>query len=332
MSKLATLIGISDYKANGKLQSCAVDIKELGKALEQNEDGKTNFQVKYVPDVTKKESIREHLIDLFSRPLDVALFYFSGHGVQTSSGEYLVAPDYTEYDPGISLDEVMRIVNNSRAIHKIVILDCCFGGAVNTLPITHATKQISILAEGVCVITSSTEYQTSIGYNSQRPSLFTNQLIQAIKGGAADISGKITLSGIYAYIERALQPDEPRPLFKSNIMQMITISEAKERINIKVLRELPNYFSSADAHRSLDKSYEWTEYEKYKHLKNPPENPEEENIIIFRHLQDMTKQGLIKPSLEQTKDMYWVAINEESCCLTELGKHYWYLAKNNNLR
>ena len=53
--------------------------------------------------------------------------------------------------------------------------------------------------------------------------LFTSLLLEALKGGAADITGHITPGGIYAYIDKALGPWEQRPVFKTKCNSLYTL-------------------------------------------------------------------------------------------------------------
>ncbi|MEL6135369.1 MAG: caspase family protein, partial [Bacteroidota bacterium] len=50
----------------------------------------------------------------------------------------------------------------------------------------------------------------------------------------------------------------------------------------------------------------------------------EENTKIFRHLQDMNRQGLVVPDPPH-KDMYFAAVENGSCSLTPTGQFYWDL-------
>ena len=47
--------------------------------------------------------IMRHIEECFSGDADVALFYYSGHGHIDNVGGYLVTPDFTNYDYGVSL-------------------------------------------------------------------------------------------------------------------------------------------------------------------------------------------------------------------------------------
>ena len=52
----------------------------------------------------------------------MALFYYSEHGHIDSVGGYLVTPDFTECDYGVSLQEILSIANNSKCKETIIYL------------------------------------------------------------------------------------------------------------------------------------------------------------------------------------------------------------------
>lgn len=56
-----------------------------------------------------------------------------------------------------------------------------------------------MISEGVTILTASRSSETSMEVNGH--GLFTSLLIEALIGGAADITGHVTPGGIYAYIE-----------------------------------------------------------------------------------------------------------------------------------
>jgi len=60
---------------------------------------------------------------------DIALFYFSGHGMITSIGGFVITTDTESYDEGVAMDEILSYANQSKAREKIIILDCCHSGA-----------------------------------------------------------------------------------------------------------------------------------------------------------------------------------------------------------
>jgi hypothetical protein len=66
----------------------------------------------------------------------------SGHGFINSLGDYIVTTDFEKYDEGVSMDDILKFANLSKAKDKIIILDCCHSGAFQIR--LHLGKQIVI--------------------------------------------------------------------------------------------------------------------------------------------------------------------------------------------
>src|SRR5690606_11672234 len=136
-----------------------------------------------------------------------------GHGCITDTGGYIVTPDFSRHDEGISMDEILKIVSLSPARHKIVILDCCHSGAMGA-PLPAGTA--AFLERGVIILASSRDTEVSMEAGNQ--GVFTSLLADALKGGAADIAGEVTPGNIYSYVDKALGAWSQRPVFKANII------------------------------------------------------------------------------------------------------------------
>ena len=130
--KAALLIGINDYPDGNELSGCVADIKSLKKAIERNGDGSKNFDVKLMENVQTSDEVMEEIRKLFSGEADTVLLYFSGHGFVDVVGAEIVMPQdlqrVGQYYKGIKMNDIMDLVNQSKAKHKIIILDCCHSG------------------------------------------------------------------------------------------------------------------------------------------------------------------------------------------------------------
>ena len=110
---------------------------------------------------------------LFEGTTDTALFYFSGHGYVDELGGYIVTPDFSENDWGVSMNDILKIANNSKQIrNKIIILDCCYSGAIGRIKSESRANGESIIAEGVSILTSSLANEPSLEVNGH--GVFTN--------------------------------------------------------------------------------------------------------------------------------------------------------------
>ncbi len=312
----ALVVGFNNYKGC-ELRGCINDAHKIASLLERHANGSPNFEVRLITDENEtisKGELKKAIIDLFRGNCDMSLFYFSGHGTITASGGSIVTPDFTKYDLGITMSEILSLANASNARDKIVILDCCNSGDFGN---PHGSiSELCSLAEGVTILTASKKDESSVEINGA--GIFTTLLADALYGGAADLRGYVTPGKIYSYIDEALGAWDQRPVFKTNVSSFSSIREAIPPIDVKILRNLPKYFSSATDFYKLDPSYEFT---------SPLKN--DVNVGIFKELQKLVSVGVVIPIDEE--HMYFAAMNCKSCKLTSVGYHYWKLAKEGKL-
>ena len=89
--------------------------------------------------------------------------------------------------------------------------------------------------------------------------VFTDLVVGALQGGAADIRGHITPGSIYAYVDQALGAWDQCPIFKTNVTQFTSLREVPPQVPMETLRKLVDYFPTPHVEHSLDPSYEETE-------------------------------------------------------------------------
>jgi hypothetical protein len=314
--KKALIVGINDYPSS-PLSGCVNDANALGAILESNGDGSPNFGVRKITcpstDITRP-ILREAIEQLFAGDSNIALLYFSGHGYIKSTGGYLVTTDAKKYDEGVSMDDVLSLANQSKAKNKVIILDCCHSGAMGTPSLSgNSTAQLS---EGMSVLTASSNSEFALEVNGT--GVFTSLLIDALKGGAADIRGNITPGSLYAYVDEALGAWDQRPIFKTNVTSFSPLRIIQPKVSFDTLRKITQYFPTAYAEHPLNPTYEDTE---------PKADPE--NVKIFKDLQKFQSVGLVVPV--NAEFMYFAAINSTSCRLTALGYQYWRLVNEKKL-
>ena len=314
--KKALIIGINDYPSS-PLGGCVNDANTLATVLESNGDGSPNFEVRKITcpstDITRPV-LREAIEQLFTGDCDMALLYFSGHGYIKSTGGYLVTTDAKKYDEGVSMDDILALANQSQARNKVIIFDCCHSGAMGSPSLSgNGTAQ---LAEGMSVLTASRDSEYALEVNGA--GVFTSLLIDALKGGAADIRGNITPGSLYAYVDEALGAWDQRPIFKTNVTSFSPLRVIPSKVPFETLRKITQYFPTADSEHKLDPSYEDTEV-----------SANSENVKIFKDLQKYQSVGLVVPV--NAEFMYFAAINSTSCRLSALGYQYWRLVDEKRL-
>lgn len=320
--KKALSIGINSYP-NAPLKGCINDASAIATLLETHGNGTPNFDVRLETDVPSKGKLKELISNLFSGDCDTALLFFSGHGFLNEIGGYIVAPDYSKYDEGVSMHDILSIANQSKIKDKIIILDCCHSGAMGS---PNLTSNNSLLHEGVSILTACREDESSIEINGH--GVFTNLLLDALQGGASDLRGHISPGSIYAFIDQALGAWDQRPVFKTNVTRFTSIRTTIPQVPIDILRKLVDFFPSPQDEFKLDPSFEDTNSEKIKHKVIKP-YAVEENVDVFKKLQKLQSVGLVVPV--DADFMYFAAMESKACKLTSLGYHYWQLVKDKRI-
>jgi hypothetical protein len=284
--------------------------------------GSANFQCKKLVSPhynLTKAYLREKIEELFAQSADIALFYFSGHGIANDLGGYLVTPDARKYDEGVSMQDILTLANNSKVYEIIIILDCCDSGAFGSIPALYANNDRVLLREGITVLTSSRVGQSSVEQGGS--GVFTRLVCDGLRGGAADILGNVTIASIYAFVDQLLGVWDQRPLFKSFVSKLSSLRTCRPDVDLSILRLLSRYFPDSSYEYPLDPSYE---VDKATAL---PRNAT--NEAVFRHFQIYRDARLLQPVGEQ--HLYYAAIHSKSCRLTSLGRFYWKLVKQNRI-
>jgi hypothetical protein len=152
----ALIVGVNDYSF-GALKGCIPDANRIYNFLARDYDDTPNFNCKRLISSEIKidiPTLKQDVVDLFSFESDVALFYFSGHGSEPTqmSRACLVTQDARTHNEGLELNFLMDLANTSKAKEVVIILDCCFSGAVGN---STFLNNISTLREGVSVLASS---------------------------------------------------------------------------------------------------------------------------------------------------------------------------------
>ena len=317
--KRALLVGIDEYDGAASLNGCVNDVNALRPLLARNQDDSLNFECVVKTSASQKPVTRENLltdIDALLRPgADISLFYFAGHGQQVDNDVVLVTQDGHGSNPGISMSSVLAKVHNSRVPEVSMILDCCFSGAAGGIP--QLGTETASLRAGVSILTASRGNEVSIETAKGR-GLFSTYLCGALEGGAADVLGKVTIAGVYAYLSESFGSWDQRPMFKANVDRLHELRRVSTDVPLQALRRLSEFFATQNTELPLDPSYEPTA---------EPRNPEHEKT--FAILQRCRAAKLVEPVGEQ--HMYFAAMNNKACRLTPLGKLYWSMAKHERI-
>jgi len=314
--KRALLVGIDYYENFQQLYGCANDAAAVHPLLQRNEDGGPNLDcrlasAKDAATQVSRDRLKEMIRELLSGGAEFALLYFAGHGAPTDGGVALVTSDGTDGTPGVTFSEILAAINKSSVAEVTVILDCCFSGGATTIEALN--NGLANLRNGLSVLTASRDDQVSMETAEGRGQ-FSTYLEGALNAGAADVLGRVNVSGLYSYLSESFGAWEQRPTFKANIDRLHDIRTCKPLVPLETLRRLTEWFPTPGYDYPLDPTYEPTA--------NKERHP---NETIFAGLQKFRACRLVDPI--GVEHMYYAAINSTGCRLTPLGKHYWSLVK-----
>jgi len=182
--KTALIIGNTNYKV-GKLKNPVNDARDLSSTLQ--ELGFTVITKYDVGLIEMKAAMREFKKEVGNKK-GIALFYYSGHGVQRNGVNYLIPVDadiqyqYEVEDQSIQGDYVLRMLEFMKNPLNIVILDACrnnpFAGSYRSTD--RGLAQPSVNPTGSIIAFSTAPGKVAsdgIGNNG----LYTQELIKAIK-------------------------------------------------------------------------------------------------------------------------------------------------------
>jgi hypothetical protein len=317
MARRALIVGIDSYDSFSLLKAAVSDATEIAEVLGRNGDQSLNFECRLLTSLgterVTRANLRRNWKELFENFRGDLLFYFSGHGEPTEVGGFLATQEGTEDDTGISMQELVDLANNSSAETVLLILDCCFSGSAGNPASVNGggLENKAILREGVTILTASRPRQLS--YEIGGHGVFTNLILGALRGGAANVRGHISAASIYAYTEAALGAWDQRPLYKSHAGHLRPVRMVKPMVQDDLLREIPNFFPNADSAFQLDMTFEETNGA-----------ARSENVKIFKKFKQLQIAGLLRPHIGN--DLYWVAERSGSVVLTDLGQFYHQLA------
>lgn len=312
----ALIIGINYYEHGSPLYGCVDDAHAVKAVLERHDGGSVNFDCMLhtgtgPSDRVDRSEIKDSIRALFSTEVEIALFYFAGHGHIEATGGYLLASNSSRGDEGVSLSEIMTLANASPAKNKIIILDSCHSGIAGTLP---TNEQLASLSEGLTILTASTKDQYATEENGR--GVFTILLVDALNGSAANLTGDITPGSVYAHIDQSLGAWEQRPVFKTNVKEFVSLRKVTPPIPLTDLHRMKEFFPSPGYEFPLDPTYE-------PELKGRDPGmplPIPENTRTFAVLQKYNRLNLLVPV--EAPHMWNAAMESTACRLTALGEHY----------
>lgn len=141
---------------------------------------------------------------------DVLLFYFSGHGLLETDGEFFLAlSESRAAKPRFSAfpyQWVRSMMLESPAKNRIAILDCCFSGRA----IEAMADQSSVLAgqfdvSGAYTLTATRANRTALAPENQRYTAFSGEFLRVLRSGVPGAGPLLTIADIYPPLARSLR-------------------------------------------------------------------------------------------------------------------------------
>ena len=225
--RVALLIGNQIFHPESglpPLRGPANDIAALSRLLGDPTRGR--FEVHEFMDKTSQEvtrSIEQALNNAISE--DLFLIYYSGHGRLDRSGRlYLATADTLQdvlFSTSVRARDLSDLVELSNCQQVVLVLDCCYSGAVGLRGDVGSELHIVDKAHGFYIMTASTGIQaareTETAVDGAVMGSFTASLVKGIESGAADRgrSGKILLSDLRHYLGQVSTGSTPQ-FFASN--------------------------------------------------------------------------------------------------------------------
>ncbi|MBX7482783.1 caspase family protein [Qipengyuania qiaonensis] len=320
----ALVVGIDHYQYISPLFGAVNDAHSIKTMLDRHTDGSINFQTNLLVGTDQKNLLTRHqtkeaIRELFAGKGEVAFLYFAGHGYIEATGGYLCAGDCKTGDDGVSLSEILILANKSKFLNRVIVLDSCHSGIAGDHPAQPAMTEI---ADGVTILTASTAEQYAQEENGQ--GIFTNLMVDALGGAAANLVGDVTPGGVYAHVDQSLGTWGQRPVFKTNVERFISLRKVKPQVHVEHLRRISEFFPEPGFEFALDPSFE-PERPEFKSADAPNlPAPCPEKNAVFAILQDFNRVGLLVP--DGAPHMWHAAMQSKSVRLTALGEHYRRLA------
>ncbi len=222
MAKFALLIGVSEYSEGLRpISSAILDVEAMRRVLEHPDMGAFD-QVTVLPN-PDKGSMEKAVEDLFANRQrdDLVLLYFSGHGLKDQKARFFLSTRDTGRDQkgnfslatALAATKLQEYITDSHSQRQIIILDCCFSGAlVQGMPIKGEFNiQEELGGKGRAILTSSSPIEYSFESEDNDLSIYTKYLVEGIETGAADKDGDqlISVNELHEYASERVKEAAP---------------------------------------------------------------------------------------------------------------------------
>ncbi|MET8051539.1 caspase family protein [Streptosporangium sp. NPDC005286] len=225
----AVLIGVGTYSHLPPVPAALNSLTRFSSLLTGPLCGWPSERISVISDVERLGDLPDQLVELFDSVKDVALFYFVGHGLFGSDDQLCLGLGHSRSDAvrrkttSLPFDAIRYAINNSPALAKIVILDCCHAGLATGRPGTLSAAGVLEKTHGTGAYTlAAAEGHASAWYETDPAvpmpqTYFTKYLADVIESGIAGQGTYLTLDSIFAEVTDTLLRDgKPQPASKAS--------------------------------------------------------------------------------------------------------------------
>ncbi|MBF2035599.1 MAG: SUMF1/EgtB/PvdO family nonheme iron enzyme [Leptolyngbyaceae cyanobacterium T60_A2020_046] len=266
----ALLIGVSDYgEGLEPLPGSLQDVRAMAQVLAAEDCGA--FDVKPLENCDR--ATLEAAVEQFFQggdPEDLLLLYFSGHGDLGSGGIRHPQLHFCTHDSqkpqgrliessAVSATFLKRQMDLSRARQIVVILDCCYSGAIADL-LKKGADDIDfsdLKAKGRVILASSSAAQMAL-QEKDGLSLYTRYLIEGMKGAAYPGNGAwIYARDLHAHAERRFEIERkggstPKILAEDTAYNLPIVRAPKPDAKQEYRKAVDRIFQNLDANLDLN--------------------------------------------------------------------------------
>lgn len=231
-------IGISEYlQSQYNLQYAVKDVKDVYQVLQKSHMFSSTDSCFILNGNADSASVYKKLNQFISlvKPTDILIVYYAGHGVLSSDFDYYLGSHDIDFSlpnkRGILFDDFFRVIDNSNAFRRLLILDACHSGefdkseveiqqstvksaddgelafrSVGNVTITNKSTTSAFelsrqifsdfkMNNGTIVVSASGGMEYAMESAKLKNGLFSYVLISGIQSGEADLNkdGRISL-------------------------------------------------------------------------------------------------------------------------------------------
>ncbi|MDR1394535.1 MAG: caspase family protein [Bifidobacteriaceae bacterium] len=297
-----------------------------------------------IDEYVTQSKLNQALDALLATSGDHILFYFAGHGDIIDGRGLLLATHDDQPDPtlntgpdgrrGVYLRDLIDRIRQAGINSATIMLDCCHAGFLEGIDPPNNTA----------IIAATRGVEQAKERNGH--GLFTTMLLEGLKGGAADVQGRITAVSLYTFAAGAISSyrDRQQPVLKASLERLIPLQRREAKVSLKGLVQPTNRFRPGHdgiLYARVTKDHEATQEQtdtalatllregnfrtRPKVLREP--SPEQ---LEFDYFAALRNAGLLRVPPEYAS-LYWACMAEGRIELTPLGEYYWQLAQDNKL-